>query len=114
MEETEEDLVLPSLLNSSTDRIDETIEMIAKESHVPPKEIEEAYFIVKEPASPVKDAEKVVTLRAEVANLKVTLIQPSLTGIIFLSYFLSVPRSFIFVTRVTSWASLCAREKNKN
>lgn len=61
-----------SLLDSSTDSIDETIEMIAKESQVSPQEIEEAYFIIKEPASPVKDEEKVVTLRAEVANLKVT------------------------------------------
>lgn len=70
--------------------IDETIEMIAKESHVSPKVIEEAYFIVKEPSSPVKDAEKVETLRAEVANLKVTLIQSTLTNIVFLSFFLSV------------------------
>ncbi|XP_022156587.1 myosin-11 isoform X2 [Momordica charantia] len=71
-EETEEDLPC-SFLNSSSDMIDETIEMIAKESHVSPKVIEEAYFIVKEPSSPVKDAEKVETLRAEVANLKALL-----------------------------------------
>ncbi|XP_038897457.1 myosin-11 isoform X2 [Benincasa hispida] len=73
LEETEEDLVLPALLNSSKDTIDETIEMIAKESRVSPQEIEEAYFIIKEPGSPVKDADKMVTLRAEVANLKAML-----------------------------------------
>ncbi|KAA0042054.1 myosin-9 isoform X2 [Cucumis melo var. makuwa] len=70
LEETEEDLVLPTLLNSGGDTIDETIEMIAKESRVSPREIEEAYFIIKEPSSPVKDADKVATLRAEVASLK--------------------------------------------
>lgn len=90
MEETKEDLVLPALLNSSTDTIDETIEMIAMESRVSPQEIEEAYFIIKEPGSPVKGADKVVTLRAEVANLKVTLIQSMLIGIIVLSFFLYV------------------------
>ncbi|KAG7025461.1 Myosin-11, partial [Cucurbita argyrosperma subsp. argyrosperma] len=74
LEETEEDLVSPcSLLNSSTDSIDETIEMIAKESHVYPKEVEEAYFIIKEPTSPVKDTEQVGALTAEVANLKALL-----------------------------------------
>lgn len=73
MEETKEDLVLPALLNSSTDTIDETIEMIAMESRVSPQEIEEAYFIIKEPGSPVEGADKVVTLRAEVANLKAKL-----------------------------------------
>ncbi|KGN45159.2 myosin-11 isoform X2 [Cucumis sativus] len=74
LEETEEDLVLPTLLDNGRDTIDETIEMIAKESRVSPQEIEEAYFIIKEPSSPVKDADKVATLRAEVANLKAMLV----------------------------------------
>ncbi|KAL0561502.1 hypothetical protein IC582_001932 [Cucumis melo] len=74
LEETEEDLVLPTLLNSGGDTIDETIEMIAKESRVSPREIEEAYFIIKEPSSPVKDADKLATLRAEVASLKAMLV----------------------------------------
>ena len=77
---------MPALLNSRTDAIDETIEMIAKENRVSPKEIEEAYFIIKEPGSSVEEAESMVTLRAEVANLRVTLIQPTLIGIIFLSF----------------------------
>lgn len=81
---------MPTLLNSGGDTIDETIEMIAKESRVSPREIEEAYFIIKEPSSPVKDADKLATLRAEVASLKVTLIQSTLIGIIFLSFFPSV------------------------
>ncbi|XP_022991201.1 myosin-11-like [Cucurbita maxima] len=72
-EETEEGLTLPALLNSGTDAIDETIEMIAKENRVSPKEIEEAYFIIKEPGSSVEEAETMVTLRAEVANLKAML-----------------------------------------
>ena len=99
MEETEEDLVSPcSLLNSSTDSIDETIEMIAKESHVYPKEVEEAYFIIKEPTSPVKDTEQVGALTEEVANLKVTLNQSTLIGIVFFPFFLSVflGSSFLF------------------
>ncbi|KAG6576036.1 Myosin-11, partial [Cucurbita argyrosperma subsp. sororia] len=72
-EEREEGLTLPALLNSRSDAIDETIEMIAKENHVSPKEIEEAYFIIKEPDSRVEEAESMVTLRAEVANLKAML-----------------------------------------
>ncbi|XP_023548553.1 myosin-11-like [Cucurbita pepo subsp. pepo] len=72
-EETEEGLNLPALLNSRTDAIDETIEMIAKENRVSPKEIEEAYFIIKEPGSSVEEAESMVTLRAEVANLRAML-----------------------------------------